>query len=328
MAVSRPPHGNAGRSQREDPRRVLALRALRLGDLLTALPALRAARRWWAPVPLVLAAPRAVGELAVAVGAADAVLPAGPLEPVPWEGPPPVAALNLHGSGPQSHRLLLATRPRELVAYASSELGVDGPRWDPDEHEVERWNRLLSWAGAGPRLQDLRVELPGGSVAPGAVVVHPGTAQVSRRWPAERFAAVAAALAADGARVVVTGGADETELVTSVVRAAGLPADAALAGAVDLPGLVRLVQHAALVVSGDTGIAHLATATGTPSVRMFGPVPPTRWGPLLDVERHVVLYRGDGGTGEPFADHQDPGLLRIGVDEVLDAARPLLPARC
>ncbi|HEU4674587.1 MAG TPA: glycosyltransferase family 9 protein [Motilibacteraceae bacterium] len=321
--------GRAGaRPQREDPRRVLALRALGLGDLLTALPALRAARRWWAPVPLVLAAPRAVGELAVAVGAADAALPVGPLEPVPWHGEPPLAAVNLHGSGPQSHRLLLAARPRQLVAYASSEIGNDGPRWDPAEHEVHRWNRLVSWAGAGPRLQDLRVELPGEPVVARAVVVHPGTAQVSRRWPAERFAAVAAALAADGARVVVTGSADEAELVTSVVRAAGLPAEAALAGRVDLPGLVRLVQHAALVVSGDTGIAHLATATGTPSVRMFGPVPPSRWGPLLDVERHVVLYRGDGGTGEPFADHPDPGLLGIEVDEVLGAARGLLPARC
>lgn len=323
MAVGRSGHG-----QREDPRRVLALRALGLGDLLTALPALRAARRWWAPVPLVLAAPRAVGELAVAVGAADEVLPVGPLEPIPWDDEPPAAAVNLHGSGPQSHRLLLATHPRELVAYASSEAGVDGPRWDPAEHEVQRWSRLMSWAGAGPLLRDLRIALPGDSVAPGAVVVHPGSAQASRRWPAERFAEVAKALAADGTRVVVSGSAGEADLVGAVVRAAGLPADAALAGAVDLPGLVRLVQHAALVVSGDTGIAHLATACGTPSVRLFGPVPPSRWGPLLDVERHLVLYRGDGTTGEPFADRPDPGLLRIDVDEVVCAARSLLPARC
>ena len=53
---------------------------------------------------------------------------------------------------------------------------------------------------------------------------------------------------------------------------------------------------AAVVVSGDTGIAHLATGYGTPSVLLFGPTPPAWWGPLVDLDRHRVLWHGELAT--------------------------------
>jgi ADP-heptose:LPS heptosyltransferase len=71
------------------------------------------------------------------------------------------------------------------------------------------------------------------------------------------------------------------------------------------------------VLAGDTGVGHLATALGRPSVLLFGPTSPSRWGPPPD-GRHVVLWKGS--TGDPHADEPDPGLLRITVDEVLEAA--------
>ena len=59
------------------------------------------------------------------------------LEPPAWPGPPPELAVNLHGRGPQSHRMLAAARPRRLLAFANAEAGhADGPDWRDDEHEV------------------------------------------------------------------------------------------------------------------------------------------------------------------------------------------------
>src|SRR5205823_2724259 len=107
-----------------------------------------------------------------------------------------------------------------------------------------------------------------------------------------------------------------------VAGMAGLPRGAVLAGRTGLAGLARLVAGVALVICGDTGVGHLATATATPSVLLFGPVPPSQWGPLRDRERHTVLW--SGGTGDPHGGVPDPGLLAIAVPEVLAAARALL----
>jgi ADP-heptose:LPS heptosyltransferase len=122
--------------------------------------------------------------------------------------------------------------------------------------------------------------------------------------------------------VVVTGGAAERDLADEVVRRAGLPGSASTAGALDLPALADLVAGASLLVCGDTGVAHLATAVGTPSVLLFGPVAPSLWGPAVDHDRHVVLWHGDG-TGDPHGAEPDPALLRVTVDEVLEAVTRL-----
>jgi ADP-heptose:LPS heptosyltransferase len=158
---------------------------------------------------------------------------------------------------------------------------------------------------------------------PGTVVVHPGAAAPARRWPADRFATVARELAGQGWPVLVTGNAAERPLARRVAALAGLPARAVLAGRTgDLGALARLIAGAALVVCGDTGVGHLATATGTPSVLLFGPVPPDEWGPLRDLDRHLVLWRGR--SGDPHGGTADPGLTAIAVPEVLAAARTLL----
>jgi ADP-heptose:LPS heptosyltransferase len=156
-----------------------------------------------------------------------------------------------------------------------------------------------------------------------AVVIHPGAAAASRRWPAERFVAVAAALHRAGHEVVVTGDSDEIALARSMVAPAGLPESAVLAGRLGLLGLVALVSDCRLLISGDTGVAHIATATETPSVVLFGPTPPSRRGPRGD-GRHIALWVGN--EGDPHADRPDPGLLQIPVRMVLDACHSLLGA--
>jgi ADP-heptose:LPS heptosyltransferase len=130
-----------------------------------------------------------------------------------------------------------------------------------------------------------------------------------------------------GREVVVTGSAGEVRLARQVTELAGLPPGASLAGGGDLLALARTVAAAGRVVCGDTGVAHLATALGTPSVVLFGPVPPSEWGPPPDRPWHLALWVGS--RGDPHGLRPDPGLLQISVGEVLEAlARlPARPAR-
>jgi len=297
---------------------VLVLRALGLGDLLTAVPALRGLRRAYPEHRVVLAAPAPLGELAALTGAVDELLPTAGL--VPLAAPPPEVAVNLHGRGPQSIAILRALRPDRLLTHAHPEHPeVPGPPWRDDLHEVRRWCRLLGSAGIGCDPADLGLHRPAEpSPAPGAIVVHPGAGFPARQWPATRYAAVARELARGGRPVVVTGDAGERGLAERVAAGAGLPDGAALAGRTTLGQLAALVAEADLVVCGDTGMAHLATAYGTPSVVLFGPVAPRHWGPPPDRRQHVALWAGR--TGDTFADRPNPGLLRITTGEVLAAA--------
>jgi ADP-heptose:LPS heptosyltransferase len=304
--------------------RLLALRALGLGDFLTGVPALRALRRARPDHELVLAAPRVLAPLVELAGAVDRLVDARGLEDLAWSGPPPELAVNLHGCGPQSHVLLRSLRPGRLVAFGCQAARHQGPVWEGEEHETRRWCRLVGEAlGVGTDPHDLRLT-PSATAqnAPGAVVVHPGAAHPARRWPPDRFADVARVLSESGHDVVVTGGPGEVALARRVARQAGLSPDAVLAGRTDLAALAAEVSSARLVVCGDTGVAHLASAFGTPSVLLFGPMPPSRWGPPLDGP-HEVVWHGTG-TGDPWADEVDPALLRIGVDEVLGRALSLL----
>ncbi|WP_084468657.1 glycosyltransferase family 9 protein [Nocardiopsis trehalosi] len=328
LAPSGGPAG-AGPADRRAAPDALVLRALGLGDFLAAVPALRALQRALPGHRLHLAAPAAQRALLDLAGLAWPVAPTDPLRPPAWSGPrPPELAVNLHGSGPQSVRTLQALAPARLWTHAHPDLpGVPGPTWDADLHETDRWCRLLHHHGVPADPADLRLDPPPTpSPRPGAAVLHPGAAAPARRWPPDRFAAAARHLTARGHRVVVTGGPGERALAERVARDAGLPGDDVLAGRTPLPVLAALIADAALVLCGDTGVAHLATAYGTPSVRLFGPVPPALWGPRTDHDRHVCLWAGT--TGDPHADRPDPGLLRVTTEAVLDALDALgtLPA--
>ena len=306
------------------------LRALGLGDFLTGVPAYRALRAAYPGHEIVLAAPPQLAPLATLTGAVDRVLAVGELQPVPWRGPPPAVAADLHGNGPASHDLVRAVGAPVTMMYASpADPGVDGPWWAEEEHEVTRWCRLLGWWGIPADPGALLLSLPARS-APlrGAAVVHPGAASGSRRWPAARFAKVARVLAAWGLPVVISGSAAERALAHRVASTAGLGCESVLAGQTGLTDLAAVVAEASIVISNDTGVAHLAVAYGTPSVTLFGPVSPALWGPPWESPRHLALWKGSGTRpGNAHGAQADPRLLRIEVAEVLEAACRLIAAR-
>ncbi|MEU5699170.1 glycosyltransferase family 9 protein [Streptomyces aurantiacus] len=308
--------------------RLLILRALGLGDLLAGVPALRGVRRTFPGHEIVLAAPAALRDAALATGTVDTLFPAqAPGRGVPsldgWRGTPPDLAIDLHGNGPESHDALAALEPRRLLSYARPDgSAAPAPVWRRDEHERERWCRFLRAYGIDADPGDVRLPPPSGpSPAPGAVVVHPGAEAPARRWPARRYAAVVRRLRAAGRRVVVTGGPGEEELTGYVADSCGLGDADVLAGGLPFAELSALVAGAACLLSGDTGPAHLAVAHGTPSVTLFGPVAPHLWGPPPG-PRHVALWhpgRPGDPPGDPHGREPDPSLLRIGTAEVAAA---------
>lgn len=294
----------------------LVLRALGLGDFVTGLPALALLRQALPEHRLVLAAPAAFRPLLELGVPVDELLATGELQPVAARQPIEVA-VDLHGNGPASRRLLQALQPVRVVGFGHPASGLPGPPWWADEHEITRWERLVAHGFGLPPAsvtgRPARLAVPSEPMPRGVTVLHPGAAAESRRWPAERYAEVADRLTRQGHRVMLTGSAAEHHLLERISRATGARPLTGL----DLRQLFALVAGARLVISGDTGIAHVASLYRTPSVVLFGPVAPGRWGPPPDGP-HLVLWHGDG-SGDPHGSQPDPALLRITVPEVLAA---------
>lgn len=127
-------------------------------------------------------------------------------------------------------------------------------------------------------------------------VLHPSASCPSKRWPASRFAEVAAQVRQKyGAEVAVIGGAADGALAKMIERESGVPVWN-FCGRVGLGGLGVLLREAAVLVSNDSGPVHIASAVGTPVISVFGRnqpgLSPARWKPLGPNAR--VLWRDVG----------------------------------
>lgn len=155
---------------------------------------------------------------------------------------------------------------RYFEAAAELDLAVDGRPPDfflAPEAEARAEERLAALGlGAGRAL----------------VAIAPGAAHATKRWPADGWIRLARRLVGTGADVVVLGGPDDAELAKHIVS--GVRARLAsgeerrVAGTAGLLGLQEtgaVIKRAAALVSGDTGVMHMATGVGTPVVALFGP---------------------------------------------------------
>ncbi len=125
------------------------------------------------------------------------------------------------------------------------------------------------------------------------VLLNPGAAWPNKRWPADRFGAVAAFLRdVRGMRSVVLWGPGEAPLAHAVVEASA--GAALLAPPTRLADLLELSRAAGLMVSGDTGPLHIAAAAGTPILGIFGPTDPGRNGPFAPDDLVVSRYDACG----------------------------------
>ncbi|MDB5059239.1 MAG: lipopolysaccharide heptosyltransferase [Chloroflexi bacterium] len=174
--------------------------------------------------------------------------------------------------------------------------------WLPDpeperlvRHEVRRQLDLVAAGGCFTADERLSLRLPGGSVdrvrrvlrkhgvdvSRPWLLIHPGATAPSRRYPPESFAVVARLLAQDGGyQVLFTGTALEHKLIASIQSQAAIfsfnPAGDVnpagifnLAGALHLGELAALIAHAPVLITNNTGPAHIAAAVGTPVVDIY-----------------------------------------------------------
>jgi ADP-heptose:LPS heptosyltransferase len=304
----------------DEPRSVAVVRLRTgLGDLLCGVPGLRALR---ARLPRARIALLTYAEMAPVVERQRAYvdeLIAFPGDPGIPERPPRDAETEPFYAAMRARRFDLAIQAygaRPAANAVTARLGAGGTAgfftpgaWDADlathipypiaEHEVRRHLRLMAHLGAPPCGEHLEFPLSAADEAAAEAVrrahglvegpyalVHPGATSPSRRWPAERFAAVADALATAGLRVAVTGVAGEEAIAAGVVTAARSDV-VDLTGRTGLGGFAALLRDATVLVANDTGSAHLAAAVGTPSVVVFLAGDPVRWA-APDRRRHRV----------------------------------------
>lgn len=119
------------------------------------------------------------------------------------------------------------------------------------------------------------------------VVLHPGSGAPVKEWAVHRWIAVANWLSDRGWRVVLTGSASEAPLCASISSAT--TGARSIAGLTSVRVLAEVMRGADVVVGPDCGPLHLAVAVGTPSVHLFGPSDPARYGPFGPRERHCII---------------------------------------
>jgi ADP-heptose:LPS heptosyltransferase len=246
-------------------------------------------------------------------------------------------AIQLHGSGGVANDLLGQFGAAAQAGFVQpDEIARPGCfiGWPDNLPEVERYLALMEALGAPTSERQLAFPLneqdrdeyaalaaTHGIEPKRLVLVHPGAQLPSRRWPAERFAAVADNLATDGWQIAITGTAAEAPLTSAVLGAMTSPA-LHLAGATSLGGLAALVSHARLVVCNDTGISHIASALRTASVVIASGSDTHRWAPP-DHALHRVL--ADYPPCRPCmyreCPYGHPCALNISVEQVVQTAR-------
>jgi ADP-heptose:LPS heptosyltransferase len=281
-------------------RSILALRPNAIGDFMFSLPALHALRHSYPHAKIVLIGKQWHAEfLRGRPGPVDEVIVMPPfpgVEAAPDAQVDPEAArgfvsamraanfdlaVQMYGGGRHSNAFIMGLGAKLTI-------GAKTPDAAPLDRSIAYGDfsnrrlellQVVALAGAEPCPMACEVEVTENDRCLGAravpempgqrlVVLHPGAGDPRRRWPAERYAAVADALASRGALIAISGTDAEAALAQAIVG--HMRHDALdLSGRLPLPALCGLLERAVMMISNDTGPLHLALALGTPAVGVF-----------------------------------------------------------
>lgn len=301
------------------PRRIAVFRALQLGDLLVAIPAFRALRQGFPAAQFTLiglpwarcfvqryphyfddfwefpgypSLPERVPDLDSFPGFLQQARRCG------FD-----VAIQLHGSGRHTNPIVSLLGAKKTSGfYQPGESCPDVGLFEPypcSGHEIQRNLQHVNFLGIPSR--GTYIDFPlyptdwaefasissSERIGDNFVCVHPGGRSLTRRWPADRFAAVADELVDRGFQVVLTGSPEEADVVGAVAAQMARPA-VNLTGKTSLGGLGALLSKARLLISNDTGVSHVASALRTKSVLIVLGSDPSRWAPL-DRQTHLPV---------------------------------------
>jgi heptosyltransferase-3 len=311
MSLARAPAG-AAFTVTVPPQNVLVVVTRRIGDVLLATPVVRSLRRAWPDTRIDMLVFAGTEGFVTANPDIDTVLTV-PERPGLWQH------LNFAGSIARQYDLALSLVPGDrptLYAYIAGRkrAGLLVPsakeRWkqrllhawvpfdNAGTHTVRMHLALLKTVGVVPladvvpswtrddedRAQSLLA--PGGQghaerdlAGDPYAVLHPYPKFRYKMWTEEGWREVARWLQARGFKVILTGGPGATEREYVGRIAAQIPGALDLAGQLSLGGVAYVVSRAAVYVGPDTAITHAAAALGVPTVALFGPSNPVKWGP-------------------------------------------------
>jgi ADP-heptose:LPS heptosyltransferase len=303
-----------------DAKNIVLLRALQLGDLLNAVPAFRALRAAFPSASITLVGLEWSQEFVRRFHSCVDHFVSFPGFPGLPEKTPDLAtlpafleqmqtrnfdlAIQMHGSGEIVNPLIGLFGAKQSAGFY-----VEG-QYCPDKDyfleypqaEPEIWKHLRLMEFLGIPLQGDELEFPlfdedwkafnqikqDFNLQSEYVCIHPGARKSERRWPVQKFAAVADVLAGLGFQIVLTGTTDEAHLTLEVMQEMKTQA-INLAGKTSLGTLAALLSEARLVISNDTGISHMASAVKAPSVILFSVPDMDRWAPK-NRQLHRVLW--------------------------------------
>jgi ADP-heptose:LPS heptosyltransferase len=283
--------------------KIVIVRALFLGDMLCAVPALRALRRLYPQAHVALVGLPWATEL---VGRYHDYLDRF-IEFRGWPGIPEVVveegriddflhkmraekwdlAIQMHGNGTFMNEMINQMGAKRTAGfYVNEKPGKDWYPYPNRGHEIERWLTLMKHLGATQVSAKMEFPLTKDEVSPVAgdyVVIHPGAKDNKRRWSPDYFAELATQVHQKGLQVVITGVESERQVVETLI--ARLDFDVIdLVGKTSLGELGALLKEARLLICNNTGVMHLAAALEVPSVVISLGDEPERWNPL---DRHL-----------------------------------------
>lgn len=288
------------------PRRVALLRFSSLGDVVLTSPAVAALHRAWPHTEIYYVIKSALAPLVRFDPAVHRVVELAPGEGVPslarrLRALRPHAVLDLHGKM-RSRALQLLVGGR-WVRWVKRPAGDNVPvrlglrPYRARARIATRYHRAVeALVGRALPAEPMRLHLdPAAAQAVAARLppdgqpwlgISPGANWATKRWPVERFRAVAQRAAAAGWRVLVTGDAGERDLAQAVVR--DVPGALCLAGELSLSELVAVVARCRVFLANDSGPMHVARALRVPTVTLFGSTDPAQF----DFTGHRLLYAG------------------------------------
>ncbi|MFB2836371.1 glycosyltransferase family 9 protein [Floridanema evergladense] len=302
----------------ETPCKIAIVRASRIGDFVCATPAFRAIRNAFPLAEISLIAMPFLGELVERSPQIDRFIPfpgfLGMAEQ--FFDPRKVVAffqemqaeqfdlaIQMHGSGVYSNPFTLMlgakttagfVRPGDLAGKLDAALPISAT-----QNEVQKVLSLVRFLGIESQgettefplwIEDLdAADMLTITATKPLIGLHPGAREATKRWSADKFIAVGKALQKEfGGTIILLGGEEEREIAELIAVNIGQET-LNLAGKTSLPELGAILARSAILITNDSGPAHIAYALSTPTITIFGGTDPQVWGSLnTDIHKFLL----------------------------------------